>query len=89
MTTGVLAQLVSPFVRRDDWPFLLPRHAPGANDPIDKARQEGRWLSYGWWWLVGQHGTGPWQVSVFQPDEPDSTVSSRKGWPWARTRTSD
>ena len=22
--------------------------------------------------LVGQHGTGPWQVSVFQPDEPDS-----------------
>ena len=39
--------------------------------------------------LVGQHGTGPWQVSVFQPDEPHSTVSSRKGWPWSRTRTSD
>src|SRR6478609_1517464 len=56
-TTGVLAQLGSPFVRRDDWPFLLPRHAPGAVDPVDKVRQEGRWLSYGWWWLVGQHGT--------------------------------
>src|SRR6478609_842138 len=57
MTTGVLAQVGSPFVRRDDWPFLLPRHAPGANDPVDKVRQEGRWLSYGWWWLVGEHAT--------------------------------
>ena len=56
-TTGVLAQVGSPFVRRDDWPFLLPRHAAGAVDPVDKVRQEGRWLSYGWWWLVGQHGT--------------------------------
>lgn len=57
VTTGVLAQLGSPFVRRDDWPFLLPRHAAGAVDPVDKVRQEGRWLSYCWWWLVGQHGT--------------------------------
>ena len=55
--TGLPAQLVSPFVRRDDWPFLLPRGTPGANDPVDKVRQEGRWVSYGWWWLIGQHGT--------------------------------
>jgi hypothetical protein len=37
--------------------------------------------------LVGQHGTGPWQVSVFQPSEPASDASSRKGWPWSRSRT--
>ena len=63
--TGVVAQLVHPFVRRDDWPFLLPRNSPGANDPIDKVRQEGRWLSYGWWWLIGQHGTPVTAAVVF------------------------
>jgi hypothetical protein len=55
--SGVLGQLVTPFIRRDDWPFLLPPGVPGINDPLDKVREEGRWLSYAWWFLVGQHGT--------------------------------
>lgn len=55
--SGVLGQLVAPFIRRDDWPFLLPPGTPGVGDPVDKVREEGRWLSYGWWLVVGQHGT--------------------------------
>jgi hypothetical protein len=55
--SGVLGQLLTPFVRRDDWPFLLPGGVPGVADPLDKVREEGRWLSYGWWFVVGQHGT--------------------------------
>lgn len=57
VASGMLAQLAAPYVRRDDWPFLLPRGAPGAEDPLAKVREEGRWLSYVWWLLVGQHGT--------------------------------
>lgn len=57
LASGVVAQLAGPYIRRDDWPFLLPPDTPGAADPIAKVREEGRWLSYGWWLLVGQHGT--------------------------------
>lgn len=57
LASGVLSQLVTPFIRRDDWPFLLPQGAPGMADPMNKVRQEGRWLSYGWWLGVGQHGS--------------------------------
>jgi hypothetical protein len=35
--------------------------------------------------VVGQHGTGPWQVSVFMPgEEVVVDASSRPGWPWRR-----
>jgi hypothetical protein len=57
LASGAVGQLVTPFVRRDDWPFLLPAGVPGIDDPLDKVREEGRWLSYAWWFVVGQHGT--------------------------------
>lgn len=57
LATGLVGQLTTPYVRRDDWPFLLPRGVPGVADPLDKVSQEGRWLNYAWWWLVGRHGT--------------------------------
>lgn len=65
LCSGVVAQLAEPFIRRDDWPFLLPPDTPGAADPLEKVRGEGRWLSYGWWWLIGQHGTPVSAVIVF------------------------
>jgi len=39
--------------------------------------------------IVGQPGTGPGQVSVFQPNERDAPAPARKGWPWSRSRASD
>ena len=65
LASGVLAQLVGPFIRRDDWPFLLPAGTPGAADPIAKVEEEGRWVGYAWWFLVGQHGTPTTAVVVF------------------------
>jgi hypothetical protein len=56
LTRGV-AQAVTPFIRQDDWTFLLPDHSPGAVPPSYYNISEGRWLNTGWWWLVGQHGT--------------------------------
>ncbi len=55
-TTG-LAQAVTPFIRQDDWAFLLPEGTPGAVPPSYYNLSEGRWLNSAWWWLVGQHGT--------------------------------
>ncbi|WP_392544414.1 hypothetical protein [Oryzobacter telluris] len=57
VVSGMVAQLAAPYIRRDDWPFLLPRGTSGTADPLDKVREEGRWLGYAWWLLVGQHGT--------------------------------
>jgi hypothetical protein len=35
--------------------------------------------------VVGQYGTGPWQVSVFTPgEEVVVDASSRSAWPWRR-----
>ncbi len=56
--SGLWTQTLHPFVRRDDWPYLLPAHTPGAADVLVKVREEGRWLNYLWWWAVGQH-SGP------------------------------
>ena len=56
VTEGV-AQAVTPFIRQDDWAFLLPEGSPGAVPPSYYNVSEGRWLNSGWWWLVGQHGT--------------------------------
>src|SRR5262245_39613524 len=57
LSSGVLQQLLTPYIRRDDWPFLLPPDTPGAGDPLRKVEEEGRWLSYAWWLVVGQHGS--------------------------------
>jgi len=57
LVTGGVAQAVTPFIRQDDWAFLLPEGSPGAVPPSYYNVSEGRWLNSGWWWLVGQHGT--------------------------------
>ena len=57
LATGTVNQLLTPYVRRDDWPYLLPLGSPGGVDPYFKVEQEGRWLNVAWWYLVGQHGT--------------------------------
>lgn len=56
VTRGV-AQAVTPFIRQDDWTFLLPDNQPNVAPPRYYNISEGRWLNTGWWWLVGQHGT--------------------------------
>ena len=55
--TDAVSQAVLPFVRRDDWPYLLPAHTPYATDVYAKNLLEGRWLNWLWWMVVGQHGT--------------------------------
>lgn len=57
LLSGAHTQLVSPFIRRDDWPYVMPPDTPGAADPLNKVREEGRWLNYVWWLLIGRHGT--------------------------------
>jgi hypothetical protein len=57
VTTGV-AQAVTPFIRQDDWAFLIPEGSVrGILSPSYYNLSEGRWLNSVWWELVGQHGT--------------------------------
>jgi hypothetical protein len=55
LVSGYVAQVVTPFIRRDDWPYLLPEHIPGGSGVWQKNLTEGRWLNYVWWLVVGQH----------------------------------
>src|SRR5829696_8212852 len=57
VATDALAQALAPFIRRDDWPYLLPDNTPAATDVVAKNLNEGRWLNSVWWYLVGQHST--------------------------------
>lgn len=57
LVSGGVTQAVTPFIRQDDWAFLLPEGTPGAVPPSYYNASEGRWLNSAWWWLVGQHGT--------------------------------
>ena len=57
VVTDAVSQAVVPFVRRDDWPFLLPPHTPSATDVYAKNLLEGRWLNWAWWLGIGQHST--------------------------------
>lgn len=56
LTQGV-AQAVTPFIRQDDWTFLLPDRTRGVVPPSYYNISEGRWLDTAWWFVVGQHGT--------------------------------
>src|SRR5829696_666251 len=56
LTQGVV-QAATPFIRQDDWPFLLPDGTKGVLPPSYYNLSEGRWLNSAWWALVGQHGT--------------------------------
>ena len=55
--TDAFRQALTPYIRRDDWPYLLPPNTPGAADVHAKNLLEGRWLNDAWWALVGQHST--------------------------------
>ncbi len=55
--TDAVSQASAPFIRRDDWPFLLPPHTPFASSVYAKNLSEGRWLNWAWWVGVGQHST--------------------------------
>jgi len=57
VVTQGLAQALTPFIRQDDWTFLLPDNTKDVVPPSYYNISEGRWLNTGWWWLVGQHGT--------------------------------
>jgi hypothetical protein len=56
LTQGAV-QALTPFIRQDDWPFLLPADTPGVIPPAYYNLSEGRWLNSVWWAVVGQHGT--------------------------------
>ena len=57
LLTGAVTQALTPFIRQDDWPFLLPANTPGVLPTRYYDISEGRWLNTAWWALVGQHGT--------------------------------
>jgi hypothetical protein len=57
LVTQGITQAVTPFIRQDDWTFLLPDNSPNVAPPAYYNISEGRWLNTGWWFLVGQHGT--------------------------------
>jgi hypothetical protein len=57
LVTRGIAQAVTPFIRQDDWPFLLPDGTKGVLPPAYYNSSEGRWLNTLWWQVVGQHGT--------------------------------
>ncbi|HET9631821.1 MAG TPA: hypothetical protein VFP73_05450 [Terrabacter sp.] len=57
VVTEGLAQALTPFIRNDDWPFLLPPNTHGVLPVSYYDKSEGRWLNTVWWTLVGQHGT--------------------------------
>ena len=55
--TDAVSQAVLPFIRRDDWPYLLPPDTPTVAGVVAKNLEEGRWLNSAWWYVVGQHST--------------------------------
>lgn len=57
VVTEGIAQAVTPFIRNDDWSFLMPPHVRGLLPISYWDKSEGRWLNTVWWTLVGQHGT--------------------------------
>jgi hypothetical protein len=56
LTRGV-SQAVTPFIRHDDWPYLVPANTPGVTSVAEHDLYEGRWLNTLWWAVIGQHGT--------------------------------
>ncbi|EWT01388.1 hypothetical protein N865_08560 [Intrasporangium oryzae NRRL B-24470] len=57
LLTQGFAQAVTPFIRQDDWTFLLPDRTRGVAPPSYYNISEGRWLDTAWWFVIGQHGT--------------------------------
>lgn len=57
LVTEHVGQALTPFIRQDDWPFLVPANTPGVTSVAEHDLYEGRWLNHLWWAVIGQHGT--------------------------------
>ena len=57
LLTRGFSQAVTPFIRHDDWPYLVPAGTEGVTSVAEHDLYEGRWLNTLWWAVVGQHGT--------------------------------
>lgn len=57
LVTEHLGQALTPLIRQDDWPFLVPANTPGVTSVAEHDLYEGRWLNHLWWAVIGQHGT--------------------------------
>ncbi|MEW1953700.1 hypothetical protein [Terrabacter sp. NPDC080008] len=57
LVTEALPQALTPFIRQDDWPFLVPENTSGVTSVAEHDLYEGRWLNHLWWAVIGQHGT--------------------------------
>lgn len=62
--SGVLPQLLAPFIRRDDWQYMLPAGTPGVTDLYARNHYEGRWVNYAYWLVLGQHSSPALAVLV-------------------------
>ena len=55
--SDAVSQAIAPYIRRDDWPYILPPDTPTASGVVAKNLLEGRWLNSAWWYVIGQHST--------------------------------
>src|SRR6478736_2519744 len=84
VVTEGLAQAVTPFIRNDDWPFLLPPHLKGVLPISYWDKSEGRWLNTVWWTLIGQHGSATGGACCSSSSSPRSRPSSpTPRWAWS------
>lgn len=65
LVTGLVMQVAHPFIRHDDWGFSLSSDEPGSTDIWIRNQYEGRWLTWVWWRLLGQHLSIVMATSVF------------------------
>ncbi len=57
LVTGAVTQAVTPFIRLDDFTYMVPEGTTGVPNVWRRNLLEGRWLTYAWWLVIGQHGT--------------------------------
>ena len=61
--TGAVTQAATPFIRLDDFTYMVPEGTTGVPNVWRRNLLEGRWLTYAWWFVIGQHGT-PLSASI-------------------------
>lgn len=65
LVTGLVVQVAHPFIRHDDWGFSLSSDEPGSTDIWARNQYEGRWLTWVWWRVLGQHLSIVMATTVF------------------------
>lgn len=63
--TGLVVQVAHPFIRHDDWGFAVSADEPGATNVWARNLYEGRWLTWLWWRVLGQHLTVVMASAIF------------------------